>query len=228
MPGLLVRFSQKQYKPRMSEQLFQSIVQLVVAMGGGILVLLGIWYKDRLETSAKMKFTRYQIAAEIRALLDIIEVNHFLPKIHAAVADMRAGGEKVFAFSANRDFTPVYDANLQHLGLLEECSGDVVRFYMMIRSAMEESENLLNAVNEIREARAAGRPENPRRNFDYVLDCQETLLVKISTSVELGDKVYWELMRQVPPPKKPKKPQGQLVNAVEKKPVRVDGPRASV
>lgn len=176
----------------MPTELLSPIVQAAATLAGAVFVLVGIWYRDRLETNNKARNTKVQIYAEIRSLLDLIELNNYLNGINEIIADRKAGGNRFLQFNSGRSFTSVYEANLQNLGLLGDAASDVVRFYMIITSAVEDKDAVAGIAAQIKAQEEAGEPVDPallRRMIAF----HELLFGKFSSAVHIGE----ELMEQL-------------------------------
>jgi hypothetical protein len=156
-------------------------------------VLCGIWFQAHLERESMAKTTKTQIAAEIRAILDLIEINRYLPRLAADLEEMRAGRKvPTFWFSSSQSFTAVYEANLQHLGYLDGATSEAVRFYMVLRAAVEDKDLIRTFAAMMKDSREAGKAVDPAI-IERTKSLHESLYAKLSHAVSLGEKIWKEL-----------------------------------
>lgn len=165
--------------------------QGAATFAGAVFVLVGIWYKDRLETTRQSRNARVQIFAELRALVDMIELNNYLPIMKEKVEQIRAGQRTHIWFPTTRSFSNVYDANLHNLGLLGPLAGDVVRFYMMLNSAVEDKDTIAGIFRQIQELEQERR-QVPDELMNRLLRFHEMLYAKFSSAVQIGERVLRE------------------------------------
>jgi hypothetical protein len=189
----------------MDMQLISPISQAVATFAGAIFVLVGIWLKDKLENRSKAKNAKVQIVAEIKALLDLIELNGYLPALQEIIADRKNGGNRSFYFPSSRSFTSVYEANLSNLGLLEHSASDVVRFYMIINSAVEDKDSIANFMKQRKELQESGKPLESSIDLNLVR-FHEMIYGKFSTAVHIGEKLVEELRLETGRSRKARKP----------------------
>lgn len=169
----------------MDMSLLPSISQALATFAGAVFVLVGIWYKDRLETERQSRNARVQVFAELRALLDLIELNNYLPIMKEKIEELRAGARTHIYFPTNRSFSNVYDANLHNLGLLGPLASDVVRFYMMLNSAVEDKDTIAVMFKQIQDTEASGKRVDPAL-LERMLRFHEMLYAKFSSAVQIG------------------------------------------
>lgn len=162
-----------------------SISQALATFAGAVFVLVGIWYKDRLETQRQSRNARVQIFAEMRALLDLIELNNYLPAMKEKIEQIRNGQRTHVSFQTNRSFSNVYDANLHNLGLLGPLAAGVVRFYMMLNSAVEDKDTIAIIFRQVKEAEESRRAVDPLL-MERLLRSHEMLYAKFSSAVQIG------------------------------------------
>ncbi len=187
-------------------QILPSISQALATFAGAVFVLIGIWYRDRLETRAKAKNAKVQIVAEVQALLDLIDLNGYLPALLEIVADRKAGGNRSFNLpSSGRSFTAVYEANLSNLGLLNETASDVVRFYMIINSVLEDKDTIMLMMKKREDMLEQGKALDPNMEQNLIR-FHELLHGKLSTTVHIGEKIIEELRLEDPKARKIRKP----------------------
>jgi hypothetical protein len=176
----------------MKMELVGPISQAVATFAGALFVLIGIWYRERLEHSNRAKSARIQIAAEVRALLDLIELNGYLAATRGLIDKLRAGTFTYLNFHSNRSVISVYEANLQNLGHLEDAASDVVRFYMIILSALEDKDSIVEIGRGFDSRRAKGEELTPY-DFAQLVRRHEMFHAKLAESVRLGEKICQEL-----------------------------------
>jgi|GEM_PF-3789074 len=186
-------------------QILPSISQAVATFAGAVFVLVGIWYKDKLENQAKAKNAKVQIVAEIQALLDLIDLNGYLPALQEIIADRKRGGNRSFYFPSSRSFTSVYEANLNNLGLLDASASDVVRFYMIINSSVEDKDSIANYIKMRKDLLEQGKPLDPSLD-ENLIRFHEVVYGKLSTAVHIGEKLVEELRLENPDSRKVRKP----------------------
>ncbi len=162
------------------------ILQALATFAGAVFVLIGIWYKDRLENERNSRNAKVQIFAEMRALLDLIELNEYLPAIERTIGAIKAGERAHIYFPTNRSFTSVYEANLSNLGLLGDQASEVVRFYMILSSAIEDKDTISGIMRQIRELEDARKAVDPIL-LSRLLSFHEVLYAKISSAVKIGN-----------------------------------------
>ncbi len=173
----------------MKPELLAPISQAFATLGGAVFVLVGIWYKERIEAVARAKNARIQIVAEIRALLDLIELNGYLGHVRDMIAKLRAGGFTYLNFSSNRSFVSVYEANLQNLGHLEGSASEVVRFYMILLSSLEDKDTIAEQGKRIQASGAAPT----EHELHELTRRHESFYAKLAEVVRIGEKLCAEL-----------------------------------
>ena len=188
----------------MKAEFLAPISQAVATFAGALFVLVGIWYRERLEGESRSKNARIQIVAEIRALLDLIELNSYLPHTRELIEALHSGKLAYLNFSSNRSFVSVYEANLLNLGHLNGSASEVVRFYMVLLSALEDKDMIVEMGRKLEAKRAAGA-ERPALRLNYTVNndnlAQMTALlsvfgsygpatIQIRPMADLGDTAY--------------------------------------
>ena len=173
----------------MKPEVLAPISQAVATFAGAIFVLIGIWYREQLESSSRSRNARTQIAAEVRALLDLIELNGYLDGARVIIEKLKAGQFAYLNFSSNRSFISVYEANLQNLGHLGGSASDVVRFYMILLSSLEDKDMIADLGSKI-EARGAAAQT---AEIKELIRRHEYFLAKLSETVRIGEKICADL-----------------------------------
>lgn len=180
-------------------ELLSPLAQALATLAGAIFVLVGIWYRDRLETRSKAKNAKVQILAEIRALLDLIELNEYLPVLRDTIAELKSTGtcRQYFGFQSSRSFSAVYEANLQNLGLLGSAAGEVVRFYMIITSAVEDKDTIAAMAAQIKQLEDQRQAVDPALRT-RILRFHEMIFGKLSTAVHIGEELMEKMRLEDP------------------------------
>lgn len=187
-------------------QILPSISQALATFAGAVFVLIGIWYRDRLETNAKARNAKVQIVAEVKALIDLIELNGYLPALQDIIADRKAGGNRSFNLpSSGRSFTAVYEANLSNLGLLDSTASDVVRFYMIINSVLEDKDTIMMMMKKRQDLLDQGKGLDATLD-DNLTRFHEVLYGKLSTAIHIGEKIIEDLRLENPKASKIRQP----------------------
>lgn len=168
-----------------------NVSQALATFAGAVFVLVGIWYKDRLENQRQSRNARVQIFAEMRALLDLIELNNYLPVLQDTIERIRAGERTSIFFSTNRSFSAVYEANLRNLGFLDGQASDVVRFYMVVTSAVEDKDTIVGIFRQIKDLEESRRSVDPAL-MTKLLRYHEMLYAKLSSAVQIGRRLIAE------------------------------------
>ncbi|MGZ3718727.1 MAG: hypothetical protein ACXWR1_10325 [Bdellovibrionota bacterium] len=176
----------------MKPEILAPLSQAVATFAGAVFVLVGIWYRDKLENAAHAKNSRIQIVAEIRALLDLIELNGYLPGTKGMIERLKNGQFCYLNFSANRSFISVYEANLQNLGHLGGSASEVVRFYMILLSGLEDKDMIVEIGRKIEAKREKGLVEEPRE-LNELIRRHEFFYAKFAETVRIGEKICDEL-----------------------------------
>jgi len=172
----------------MSFDFLLPISQAVATFAGAVFVIVGIWYKEKLETARMSRNAKVQIFAEMRALLDLIELNGYLPALLDYIEDIKQGSRKHFFFPTSRSFSSVYEGNLQNLGLRNEDASDVVRFYMIINSAVEDKDSIAVMARQIKDLEDQRQAVDPAIT-SRMLKFHELLYAKLSSAVQIGQKL---------------------------------------
>lgn len=195
----------------MKPEIIAPISQAVATFAGAVFVLVGIWYREQLDTSKKSKSARIQIGAEVRALLDLIELNGFIAGIQTYIDRLKAGKFAYLNFYASRNFMAVYQANLENLGYLEAAAPDVVRFYMILNSVLEEKDTIVDIGRACEKRVADGGTLTPD-DFATLVYRHEVIQAKIKEVVRLGEKVCHELNFRRKNAMKVSLPKSQLIS----------------
>jgi hypothetical protein len=178
----------------MRADLLAPISQAVATLAGAIFVLVGIWYRDFLESRAKRKGSRVQIMAEVQALLDLIQINGYVEGAKRKIEGLKKGGRDYIQFSSKQSFTSVYQANLQNLGYLEDSASLVVRFYMILASSLEDKDMIAVLGARVHESAEKSLLVEPAL-LTGLLERHEHFLSKILETQRLGVRILADLGR---------------------------------
>lgn len=148
---------------------------------GAIAVLGGAKFSKDYEERKKRIAVRKAILTEIRSILFLVERRDFLLAIDSHIKALEKGTVAYFSLSARRNFTKIYDANLQNIAYLDDAAQNVVEFYIAVNATLENND-------DIADMRDAHRDKSKPYPVADVLRVHRNLLADIEVVVACAKK----------------------------------------
>jgi hypothetical protein len=154
------------------------IAAVVGFFSGASVALIQVQY----QRSQERKSLKAALAAEIRAILSIVEGRDYIADLEKFIASIDAND--LYQVRIARDYDIVFRSNCNKIGLLPaDLSERVVRFYYLIASAIEDIRLLVdaNASPELRFACRLDTAEGNRIFHQNLLDISRQAIARGST-----------------------------------------------
>jgi hypothetical protein len=156
---------------------------------GAFLATAGGFLRIQYERNQERKSLKAALAAEIRAILSIVERRDYIAGMETFIDSIDAQQNNLFQIRIARDYDVVFRANCNRIGLLPaHLSERVVQFYYLIYSAVEDIRLLADA-NVSPELRLPWRLDTPDGNRVF----HQQLLEISRRAIVVGEAVATEL-----------------------------------
>lgn len=125
------------------------------------------------------------LSGEISAILTLVRINGYVAALKATIVDLQKGNTHSVKISVERDYRQVYEANLENLGVIGAAAKDVVLFYMLMASALEDNATITETITELN---SLVNPSLDRLAHEHntLLTMHQSLLAKIIALEEKG------------------------------------------
>src|SRR5580704_441696 len=113
---------------------------------GAFLATAGGFWQVQHARNQERKSLKAALAAEIRAILSVIEQRHYVAGLEGFIASIDPQRNDLFQIRIARDYDVVFRSNCSKIGLLPpDIAERIVQFYFLISSAIEDIKLLADA-----------------------------------------------------------------------------------
>ncbi|MDZ4259124.1 MAG: hypothetical protein U0974_01225 [Gemmatimonadales bacterium] len=160
----------------MWDTILPTMVGGLLAIGGGF---AGTAFTSNVERRNRRKAVAGAIGGEIGALIEICEFRRYLEGFDALIAHgERTGEEQGFGLAVRQNYFVVFDAHVASVGSLPPAMArDVVRFYVMAKSFLEDAVDAIEG--SIPPGEALQRLRTTRSLLDEILGLGRVLVTRL-------------------------------------------------
>lgn len=125
------------------------IFGIVGSLVGGAFTYLSTYHQENSRSKKESKILSESIAAEISSILWLLEKHDYVTGLQMAVEKTAKREPMLLVWPVKREYCRVFNANVSRIGQMPRGAGEVVLFYNLIQSLMEDLEVLTEDLEKI-------------------------------------------------------------------------------
>jgi hypothetical protein len=170
-------------------------IALVIGSVLGVVASIGAAYTSHhFDTKRKSNGLKAAITGEVSAILHLIRLNNYIEGVSKVINDLKSGSVNAISVSVKSTYSQVYESNLSSIGIIGPISKEIVLFYKLLGSALEDKNTIDDTVQELKKM-GAPSPQQLANIAKRLLLFHEFLLKKLNELISRGDKLILELDR---------------------------------